>query len=116
MRYSSELRSADELVVTTTKTTNQELSVALKLIEQLTVPFKPEKYKDTYIEELRLTIKEKLKGKKPASKRAPELRSKASTDLMHLLKSSLQQSLKEKPAARHTHGKKPVKRRHPKQK
>lgn len=92
MRYDSELRKTDNLTIPAEqKSTSKELDVALKLIDQLTEPFQPHKYKDSYVEELRSLIEAKIKGKKPAQKgKAPQYT--PNSDLMKLLKESLRQS------------------------
>ena len=45
------------------KSSAKELDIAIQLIDQLTVPFKPKAYKDTYTEELKQIIKQKSKGR-----------------------------------------------------
>lgn len=103
LRYQSELLQPTDLNLPKPlgKSENRELEIALKLIDQLTVPFAPEEYKDTYIEELKKIIKQKSKGqlvhpksKEPATK---------VHDIMSLLKASLEESASRAPK------KKPVK-------
>lgn len=73
MRYPDELLSADELAIPkSTKVTEKESDLALKLVEQLTEPFKPEGLKDTYREKLERFIKTKSKGKKTVKVKEPE--------------------------------------------
>ncbi len=94
MRYFSEVRSPDELSLPAEKTTAKEIDVALTLIEQLTEPFQPEKYHDTFTEEIETIIEAKLQGKKPARKTKEPVYTRAS-DLMELLKESVQKSLQD---------------------
>lgn len=100
LRYQQNIRSMENLALPENiKTSAQEISMALKLIDQLSGPFKAEQYKDTYTEELMATIEDKLKGgKKVKSKTAAKAPTIRSNDLMHLLKASLDKSLKEESA------------------
>ena len=66
----------------------KELKLAINLIEQMTEPFKPEKYKDEYAEKIKKAIKQKISGKqiietKDKSEPAEVI------DLMESLKQSL---------------------------
>jgi DNA end-binding protein Ku len=90
LRFADELRSPTELKLPTTqKVDAKELKMALSLIEQITEPFDPQQYKDTYTEELQRLIESKVQGKTPKAKgKAPEP-SKVK-DLMSLLKASLE--------------------------
>ncbi len=68
LRYQLEIRSFQELQVPKEKISPKEMDVALMLINKLTQPFNPEKYHDTYTEELIALIEQKVKGKKPSKK------------------------------------------------
>lgn len=62
MRYPDEIRSSEELKIPkSAKVTDKESALALKLVEQLTEPFKPDGLKDTYREKLEKFIKNKEK-------------------------------------------------------
>ena len=63
--------------------------MAIELIDQLTGKFDPEKYKDTYSDELMKLIKAKAKGKKIPTPHLKVVHSRT-TDLMPQLKASLQ--------------------------
>ncbi|HJV36130.1 Ku protein [Geomonas sp.] len=95
MRYKDEVRSPVELKLPTNENLReQEITLALSLIDQLTVKFDPAKYHDEYIEDLRRIIDEKAQGLQPkAAGKAPQP-SKV-TDMMALLKESLKQKRKE---------------------
>ena len=71
-----------------TKITQQEINLALKLIEQLTEKFKPEAFKDTYTDTMKKLIEAKAKGKKISAPVA-EKKTAAVKDLMSVLKESL---------------------------
>jgi DNA end-binding protein Ku len=84
----------------------QEIKLAQQLVESLSEDFHPEKYHDTYQEQLRALVEAKQKGKtfseKPAPKHAKVI------DMMEALKRSVQQAesapkhRKPSPAAAHT--------------
>lgn len=94
MRYSDEIRKPEELdLPDTEKVKDKEVELALTLIDQLTTHFKPEKYKDTYVEDLKHIIDEKAKGKKPKPK-GKEPKPTKVVDMMSLLKKSIQQKKK----------------------
>jgi len=65
--------------------------MALKLIDQLTKPFKPSDYSDSYTDELKAMIKKKAKGQTVAIQKPPEEKSAKVKDILSLLESSLKQ-------------------------
>lgn len=90
MRTYAELLNPDELKLPEQeKIANKEMEMALKLIEQLSGPFHPEEYKDTYTEDLKEIIAKKSKGIKIHPKGKAPKPSKV-TDIMSLLKASLE--------------------------
>jgi DNA end-binding protein Ku len=95
MRYQDEVRSPVELKLPGNENLReQEITLALSLIDQLTVKFDPAKYHDEYIEDLRRIIDEKAHGLKPKAEGKAPQPSKV-TDMMALLKESLKQKRKE---------------------
>jgi DNA end-binding protein Ku len=89
MRFHDELVPVKDLEISTPsrKPSQQELTMAGKLVESLQDDFKPEKYEDTYRERLLEYIEAKAKGKLeklPQPSEAPE-----SGDLMAALEASL---------------------------
>ncbi len=92
MRYLAEIRSAETLEMPKEKVTAAELKMALSIVDQLTQPFEPEKFHDTYVESLMDVVQAKLKGKKTV--RAPKEKkpSYEARDLMHLLQESLKKA------------------------
>jgi DNA end-binding protein Ku len=92
LRYESEINKPSQLhIPESAKMTKQEVSMALKLIEQLTTHFQPEEYHDTYTEELKEIIAEKAKGKKPPrSTKGKEPKVTDVKDIMRMLKESLE--------------------------
>jgi DNA end-binding protein Ku len=73
----------------------REISMAEKLIEEMTEPWKPQKYHDTYREDLMERIKEKVRNKEThtlteASRAEKPQKSAEIIDLMAVLKQSLE--------------------------
>jgi DNA end-binding protein Ku len=90
MRYPEEIRSFEDLKLPTAKKPKaEELAMAESLIKQLATEFDPEKYKNTYNDDLLKIIKAKAKGKTKKAKAKEEVSVKA-TDLMAQLKASLE--------------------------
>ena len=89
MRYPEEIRSFDDLKLPSAKKPGKdEMEMAESLIKQLATKFDPEKYKNTYNDDLLKIIKAKAKGKTKKVETKEEVTSKA-TDLMAQLKASL---------------------------
>ena len=61
--YEHEIRSPSKIDISDDKVSKKELEMAINLIEQMAAPWKPEKYKDTYDEELRKIIEAKIQQK-----------------------------------------------------
>ena len=70
----------------------KELTIATQLIENLSAPFAPEKYKDDYRAALRELIDKKIAGQEIEV--APEVPHKNVIDLMEALQASLKQTAK----------------------
>jgi len=88
LRYADQINEIPEIKTANTKVTQQEINLALKLIDQLTEKFKPEAFKDTYTDTMKKLIEAKAKGKK-ISAPAVEKKTGAVKDLMSVLKESL---------------------------
>ncbi len=90
MRFPQELRSYEELNIPTGKNPKEdELKMAESLIKQLATDFAPEKFKDTYHDDLMKIINQKAKGKAVKIVEEEE-KSAAPSDLMEQLKASLE--------------------------
>jgi DNA end-binding protein Ku len=89
LRFQEELRKPEGLnLPEASKARNKEIDMALALIDQLSEPFKPEEYKDTYKRELKKVIEAKAKGKKlKVKEKVPEPTDVV--DLVAMLKASL---------------------------
>jgi len=93
MYYADEVRKVEEFRTDTTLIRDKELELATTLIASLAAPFEPEKYTDTYRENLMAMIKAKVEGKQlveapTTEKLAPVI------DIMEALKMSLAQAKK----------------------
>jgi DNA end-binding protein Ku len=89
MRYYQDLRDFHDLELPSVDNlSKQELQMANLLIDQLTQPFEPEQYKDTYINELKRVIEQKAAGK-PIEPRENAPEPTRVDDLMATLKASL---------------------------
>lgn len=92
LRFKNELHDIGDLKIPHSGAGHEkEIELALALIDQLTEPFKPEKYHDTYSEELEEVIAERIHGKIPAPKEE-ELIPTPVTDLMSVLRESLKRA------------------------
>jgi DNA end-binding protein Ku len=91
LRYHEELTLPDPSAFPDARVQNNEMALALALIEQMRGPFRPERYRDTYTRELMGVIRQKLEGKRvKAREKAPE--PTELKDLLPLLRASLEKA------------------------
>lgn len=95
IRFQQDLRDpAEAKLPTTIKIEKKELDMAMTIIDQLTEKFEPEKYKDTYKEELMKIIDKKAKESKSKkttpTKTKTKVKESADDDLLAQLKASLE--------------------------
>lgn len=94
IRFDQDLRDPKEAKIPTDiQVQKKELDMAIHIIDQLTDKFEPEKYKDTYKEELLKLIKKKSAApdkKAPAKKTSKKSSATAADDLLEQLKASLE--------------------------
>jgi DNA end-binding protein Ku len=96
MRYAAEIRKPDELDLPGQENLGErELDMAIKLVDQLTEPWEPEQYRDTYIDTLREIIQQKAEGKQLEPVQEEELPTDV-TDLFAKLRESLEQAQKDR--------------------
>jgi len=88
--FADEIRPIDELKASRARVSQQELQMAGRLIESFTAEWKPEKYKDTYRDELCGIIRAKRKGEEVHA--APELEEEEPADLLTALRESIERS------------------------
>lgn len=88
--FVDEIRPVDEIKASRARVSRGELQMAERLIESWTTEWKPEKYKDTYRDELCAIIKAKRKGQDVHA--APELEEEEPADLLTALRESVERS------------------------
>jgi DNA end-binding protein Ku len=98
--YAAEVRPTTQIpgLPEKTDTDAKELDIAVKLIDNLTAAFEPEKYTDEYSTALTALIQKKIEGREVQV--APQAPKQNVIDLMEALKASLQESKKKVPAAK----------------
>ncbi|MGI8742375.1 MAG: Ku protein [Bryobacteraceae bacterium] len=94
MYYSHEIRKVEEFRTDTTLVKDKEVELAQMLVESLAATFEPEKYKDTYRENLQALIDAKVNGQEVVAPAAAE--PAKVIDIMEALKQSL--AIAKKPA------------------
>jgi DNA end-binding protein Ku len=93
MYFTNEIRQVDEFRTDLDLVKEKELALAGTLIEALAAKFEPEKYKDTYRDNLMSMIQTKINGQKVVE--APEPHVAPVIDIMEALKRTLE--IKKKP-------------------
>ena len=89
--FADEIRPVNEIKASKRKVGNEELEMASRLIDSFAGPWKPERYKDTYRDELLAVVEAKRKGKDVHA--AAELEQEEEpTDLMTALRESIERS------------------------
>ena len=95
MYYSHEIRKVEEFRTDTSLVGEKEIALAQMLVESLAAPFEPEKYRDSYRDNLQALIDAKVKGQEVV---APAAHEPAKViDIVEALKQSL--AIAKKPAA-----------------
>jgi DNA end-binding protein Ku len=88
LRYPDEVRALDEVPVGTAESKENELKLAVQLIDQITSPaFEPAQYEDEVRKRMQAAIDRKIQGQEIAS--APEQPRAQIIDIMEALKASL---------------------------
>jgi DNA end-binding protein Ku len=98
MFFADEIRPTDEIAPASARVDKRELDMALQLIDRFAGKFKPEKYEDTYREQLLAIIDAKRKGKEVHVEPAPKAEEPA--DLMDALRASLETAKSRRSASR----------------
>lgn len=97
MYYADEIRKVEEFRTDTSLIREKELELATSLVESLAAEFAPEKYKDTYRENLLGMIRAKVEGQEVVETPAPQMA--PVIDIMEALKRSLEVAKKPVQAA-----------------
>jgi DNA end-binding protein Ku len=95
MYFANEVRKVEEFRTDTSLVKEQEVKLAEMLVQSLAAPFEPEKYKDTYRENLQALIEAKIKGQEVVT--PPQAEPAKVIDIMEALKKSL--AIAKKPVA-----------------
>ena len=97
LRFADEIRSADDFELPREARANaREVQMALKLVKEMSEKWKPEKYHDTYRDDLLARIRKKVKAGETEEVAEPETdgkepkKSAQVIDLMALLKRSVE--------------------------
>ena len=99
MHFASEILAPEELKNSSaTAITDKELKMAQSLVESMSTPWEPDKYRDEYRNAVMEMIEQKAQHKEVAKKPAPAMRATNVVDLVKVLQESLNrnQSLKPK--------------------
>jgi DNA end-binding protein Ku len=88
MYFADEVRKTDEFRTDTENIREKELALALNLVEALSADFEPQKYSDTYRDNLRKMIQAKVEGNSVVE--TPETKIAPVIDIMEALKKSLE--------------------------
>ena len=96
LRFPEEIRETTTLTIPKAEVKDAELKMAAALINQLTMPFKPEDFKDEFSEKLIKVIENKAKGKTSTNKPLKVVHSSTTQDLMQILKDSLKPAPRKK--------------------
>lgn len=92
IRYQSEVRESDGLnLPAADEVKESELDLALSLVNQLTQPFTPEQYEDTFTAEIKRIIEQKAQGITPEVVGAAPVQTK-DDDLLASLRASIEAS------------------------
>jgi DNA end-binding protein Ku len=94
LRYADELKKPASLEIPQAKVTAKELDMALRLVEDMSDAWQPEKFRDTYREDILKRVEEKIKAGEtediPEPEKARERKGGEVIDLMSLLKKSIE--------------------------
>jgi len=89
LRYADELISVKSLELQKFSLSEKELKIGSELINQLTVPFQPQKFENEHEKKLRNLIEKKARGEKIAVLRPRRLKPTAPDKLLQTLEASL---------------------------
>jgi len=93
MYYRDEVRQVEEFHTDTSMVKEKELELAMNLVQSLEASFEPEKYSDTYRQNLLALIEAKVKGQEVVEA-APETHKAPVIDILEALKMSLAEAKK----------------------
>ncbi|MBM9603705.1 non-homologous end joining protein Ku [Desulfopila inferna] len=91
MRFHDELRPPDDLKIPDAAPSREEQDMAIRIIESMSTSFQPEKFKDSYQQNIREIIKAKSENREISTEQV-EAQESAVQDLMEQLKKSLEKA------------------------
>lgn len=93
IRFQSEIRERDNLNLPGADAMNEkEMDLALNLVDQLTEPFKPDQYRDTFTDEIKQIIQQKAQGIDITAALAAKPEPTDDSDLLKILQASIEKS------------------------
>lgn len=93
IRFQTEVREREHLNLPSADSMNEkELDLALSLVGQLSGPFKPDQYQDTFTEEIKQIIEQKAKGIDITAALAERPEPTDDSDLLKILQASIEKS------------------------
>ncbi|SRR6185503_18573699 len=101
LRYADELKEPSELKVPKAKVTGKELDMALRLVKDMEDDWQPEKFHDTYREDILKRVKEKVKAGETEEITGPEKEKREGAEVIDLM-DALKKSLGARPKKHHT--------------
>jgi DNA end-binding protein Ku len=96
IRMLEDIRDYTSLNLEPVRVTDQEVNLAVELIDRLTGHFEPQAFHDVYKERLAEIVEEKARGKKVKVGKRKEVASTKVVDLMSVLKKSLEKEKRRK--------------------
>ena len=100
LRYADELKEPSDLKVPRARVTGKELDMALRLVKDMEAEWRPEKFHDTYREDLLKRVKEKVKAGETEEITAPAKQKEKGAEVIDLM-AALKKSLSDKPKKHH---------------
>ena len=97
LRYADELKEPSDLKVPKARVTAKELDMALRLVKDMEDDWRPQKFHDTYREDILKRVKEKVKAGETEEITAPEKGGKPEKAEVIDLMAALKKSIAEKP-------------------
>jgi DNA end-binding protein Ku len=96
LRYHDELKNAADLDIPKAKVTAKELDMALRLVKDMADEWRPDKFHDTYRQDILKRVKEKVKAGETEEITAPEKEKREGAEDIDLM-AALRKSISEKP-------------------
>jgi len=96
LRYADELKKPSELDIPKAKVTARELDMALRLVKDMEDEWRPDRFHDTYRQDILKRVKEKVKAGETEEITEPEKEKREGAEVIDLM-AALKKSISEKP-------------------